>query len=152
VLPCRPDVRLDVVPVDYVADAIVALTSSARALGGTFHLSAGPARSLTIEETVDIVLEAGNRLLVRRGEPAVERPTLVSPEMLAENEELREIFALGEELMASYLPYALREQLFDPASTLEALESALGPCPDPRGYYPTLIEFASAHNFGRTRR
>jgi thioester reductase-like protein len=152
VLPCRPDVRLDVVPVDYVADAVVALTQSDGAIGGTHHVSAGPERALTIAETVDIVLDTGNRLLEARGEPPVERPTLVSPDMLAENAELRELFALGEDLMAAYLPYGLREQLFDPAATLDVLGDALGPCPDPREYYPVIVEYASAHNFGRSRR
>ena len=152
VLPCRPEIRLDVVPVDFVADALVALTSSEAARGGTFHVSAGPDRSLTIADSVDLMLTAGNRDLGASGRPPVERPVLVSPEMLEGSEELRQLFAMGEELMSAYMPYALRETLFDPAGLHELLGGALGTCPNPRDYYPVLVEYANTHNYGRAPR
>jgi len=46
----RPDTPIDVVPVDYVADAVVALSGPSQAVGGTYHLAAGPGGSLTIAE------------------------------------------------------------------------------------------------------
>jgi thioester reductase-like protein len=152
VLPCRPDVRLDVVPVDYVADAIVALTHADAAAGGVFHISAGAERALSIEETVDVMLDAGNEILTRDGQSPIERPTIVSPEMLAESDELREIFELGEELMSAYMPYALQEQLFEPTATHDVLGAALAPCPHPRAYYPAIVEYAIANDYGRTAR
>jgi thioester reductase-like protein len=152
VLPCRPDVRLDAVPVDHVADHLVALTFADATAVGVFHVSAGPAHALTIEQTVDVMLEAGNRMLEARGRPPVPRPTIVSPEMLDGSSELRELFALGEELMSAYMPYGLREQLFDPAGTDDALGGALAECPDPRTYYPVLVEYATANDYGRQAR
>ena len=41
ILPCRPEVRMDVVPVDYVCDALVALGARAEAGGAIYHLTAG---------------------------------------------------------------------------------------------------------------
>lgn len=39
IVPARRDLRVNIVPVDYVADAIVRLTFDPRALGTTFHLT-----------------------------------------------------------------------------------------------------------------
>jgi hypothetical protein len=72
--------------------------------------------------------------------------------MLDGSSELRELFALGEELMSAYMPYGLREQLFDPAGTDDALGGALAECPDPRTYYPVLVEYATANDYGRQAR
>ncbi|NPV09300.1 MAG: AMP-binding protein [Anaerolineae bacterium] len=55
VLPCRPDLRLNLVPVDYVAEAVGRLTLDPRAEGLTFHLTA-PTESLpTARELVAFV-------------------------------------------------------------------------------------------------
>jgi thioester reductase-like protein len=50
--PCNPRARLDVVPVDYVADAVAALAGRAESTGETFHLTAGLGRELRILELI----------------------------------------------------------------------------------------------------
>jgi long-chain acyl-CoA synthetase len=152
ILPCRPEVRLDVVPVDYVADAVVGLAFAPTAAGGTFHLSAGEPAAVTIGETVELLHAAANRHASDHGEPPIAPPVIVSPEMVAGNDELQELYAAGEAVMSAYLPYAITEQVFDPAGTAAVLGPAFRPCPHPRGYYDTLAAFALTRNFGRVAR
>ena len=68
ILPARRSAPVDVVSVDYVADAICALHAMPRAAGGTFHLTAGDGAS-SIGELLDLAVA---RLECRR-------PPLVSP-------------------------------------------------------------------------
>jgi thioester reductase-like protein len=149
VLPCRPNVRLDVVPVDFVADGIVEMLFKRETIGGVFHLGAGPKHAITIDEAIDLVLETGNAILARRNQPPVPRPTIITPEMVEAEPALKELFDLGEQVMSLYLPYALEEQLFDSSATAAVLNHDDFMPPEPRDYFPTLIEYAAAHNFGR---
>jgi thioester reductase-like protein len=48
-VPGYPDAVIDLVPVDYVAEAAVALSFDQRALGGCFHLCAGEKKCVTLE-------------------------------------------------------------------------------------------------------
>ena len=52
-VPASRGARLDIVPVDWVADAIVRLTLDPRASGLTFHLTAGPGSGPTLGEVFD---------------------------------------------------------------------------------------------------
>jgi long-chain acyl-CoA synthetase len=57
ILPANPDLRVNIVPVDYVADAVVRLTFEARAQGLNFHLTA-PYKDLpTAGELAEFVRE-----------------------------------------------------------------------------------------------
>ncbi len=47
-IPCQPRATLDVVPVDFVVDALLALTATKESLGGTWHLTAGRGNELRI--------------------------------------------------------------------------------------------------------
>jgi thioester reductase-like protein len=50
IVPGRPQTPIDMVPVDFVAEATVHLAWSEQAVGRSLHLCAGPARSSTIGE------------------------------------------------------------------------------------------------------
>ncbi len=49
-IPCDPKATLDVVPIDFVADAIVALMQTDEALQHTFHITAGKGAEVRIGE------------------------------------------------------------------------------------------------------
>ncbi len=53
ILPGRSDTQVDMVPVQFVAEATVRLAFESLAAGRTFHLCAGPDRSATIGEIVE---------------------------------------------------------------------------------------------------
>jgi long-chain acyl-CoA synthetase len=57
VLPVRASMRVNFVPVDYVAGAVVSLSFDSRAEGGTFHLTAPSDRLPTASELVALVRE-----------------------------------------------------------------------------------------------
>ncbi len=54
-LPVSPNFRVNIVPVDYVADAVVNLTFNAQAGGLTFHLTSPKEKAPTAKELVDFV-------------------------------------------------------------------------------------------------
>jgi long-chain acyl-CoA synthetase len=52
IIPCRPDLRTNMVPVDYVADAITRLAFDPGAVGLTFHLTVAPEHLPTAKELI----------------------------------------------------------------------------------------------------
>ncbi len=81
ILPANPNLRVNIVPVDYVADSIVRLTFDARAEGLNFHLIA-PYESLpTARELAEFVRAwAKERLNLKLGKPLfVPLPDFAAP-------------------------------------------------------------------------
>ncbi len=66
-IPANPKVRSDMVPLDFVSDAMAYLSGEADTRGKTYHLAAGLARTLPLEEIADIAYE-----IVRAHVPASE--------------------------------------------------------------------------------
>jgi thioester reductase-like protein len=79
-VPGYPDAVLDVVPVDFVADAIAHTIFDDAAIGNTLHLCAGPHGSATIEQIAQRAMEYFNGPQPRYVDPAfffaVVRPIL----------------------------------------------------------------------------
>ena len=155
VLPCQPDVNLDVVPVDFVCDALVAIGARDDSVGRVYHLTAGPGRTLPIEEMVDLAVAEGNRYHREIGGPPIATPTIVSPDVALaasdeDREKLQQLYALGQAVMRTHVPYMLTEQLFDTARTDEALEGTGIACPHLRDYFTTLVRWGVERNFGES--
>lgn len=75
-LPGDPEARLDLVPVDWVARALVALAGEPEAAGGTFHLVAGWGRSVAAGALARRVAEAAGRRRPVRLAPLPAAPLL----------------------------------------------------------------------------
>jgi long-chain acyl-CoA synthetase len=131
---------LDVVPVDYVADALLGLTD-APADGRTYHLTAGR-HAITVGELADLACRATGR----------KPPPRVTADAFAQT---LSATAAGRVLAANlgdYLPYLDVRTTFDAAGA----EAHLGP----RGirvtpvsdYLHRLIAFAQERRWGRLRR
>jgi long-chain acyl-CoA synthetase len=60
-LPVSPNFRVNIVPVDYVADAIASLTFNAQAAGLTFHLTLPNEKAPTAKELVEFVRSWANK-------------------------------------------------------------------------------------------
>ena len=71
-LPARRDAPVDVVPVDYVADAIFALSQAPEAEGATFHLTAG-AHASSVGELVELASAFFERPAPRLIDPSLYR-------------------------------------------------------------------------------
>jgi nucleoside-diphosphate-sugar epimerase len=131
---------LDVVPVDYVADALLGL-SDAPADGRTYHLTAGR-HAITVGELADLACRATGRKPPPRVDAETFAATLsgtAAGRVLAAN--------LGD-----YLPYLDVRTTFDAAGA-EAHLSPRGIRVTPVGdYLHRLIAFAQERRWGRVRR
>ncbi|MEN3282450.1 MAG: hypothetical protein V7607_3590 [Solirubrobacteraceae bacterium] len=144
VVPARRRSPVDVVPVDYVADAVHAIAEAPEATGQTFHVVAG-AQATTVGEIVAMA-EA------RFGTPT---PRLVPPRLyhaIAAPIVAKRAPSSARRLLAStepYFPYFAMRLRFDDARARAVLEPR-GIAPAPlRAYFDRLIDYAVAARWGR---
>jgi thioester reductase-like protein len=145
VLPARRDAPVDVVPVDYVADAIFALSQSREAEGSTFHLTSG-AQASNVGDMVELATAFFKRPVPRMVDPSLYRhmmhPLLVR---IAGDERFRRELAQSE----VYFPYLAMRARFDDRRCRVALRgSNIAAAPLP-AYFDRLIQFAVAAQWGR---
>jgi thioester reductase-like protein len=141
-LPARREAPVDVVSVDYVADAIVALTGAPDAAGHTYHLTAS-ANASSIGELLTLAVR---RLGCRR-------PPLISPRLyrrvlhplLCRVSPRRRGFLRATE---TYLPYFAIAVSYDNARARAALAPAIAPAPL-ASYFDALVDYAEAARWGR---
>ena len=144
VIPARRRAPLDVVPIDYVADAVVALSMHPEAVAGTFHLTAGEHAS-TIGEVGEMAVEGLDRHAPRLVPPRIYR-RIVHPLVVRRvTPSTRRLLERSE----VYFPYFAMRQHFDSARSTALLEP-LGVAPSPLPeYFGRLMEFARAARWGR---
>ena len=127
------DVRLNIVPVDFVVEAMAALAADERAAGETVQL-ADPA-PLTTRELFDVISRnlAGRESLLTIPAPLV-RTTLSIPF----NEKVTGLPRVG-------VPYFFLKQTYDTTRARELLDPHGVACPRFPDYVPALIEFVERH-------
>ncbi len=126
-------VRLNLVPVDFVVSAIATLSEDERALGKTIAL-ADPA-PLTTSELFDEIAQALS------GSTSVVRP----PASLVERSLMMSISPGITGLPHSAVPYFFLSQTYDTAAANELLGPHHLACPDFRSYVGNLIDFVNKH-------
>ncbi len=142
-LPARRSAPLDVVPVGYVARAILALADSAP--GSTFHLAAGPAAS-SIGEVIDRAAELLEQPRARALPPALYRRVVHPLLMRRGGPAQRRWLEQGQ----VFFPYLATRVRFEIEATRAALADAgIGPVPPLASYLHTLLEFAERAEWGR---
>ncbi len=144
-LPARRDAPVDVVSVDYVADAIFALSQAREAEGATFHLTAG-AHVSSVGELVELAAAYFRRPAPRLISPGVYR-RVVHPLLLQAARDERGRRALSRSEV--FFPYFEMAVTFDDRRSRVALRgTGIAPTPLPR-YFDQLVEFALAAEWGR---
>jgi thioester reductase-like protein len=143
VVPAAPAGRVDVVPVDYVADGLVALLDrpASGAPVETFHLTAGD-RAATIAELMDLATAYFDR----------EPPQVVAPGELEQALEERELSPQQEAVIegsAPYFPYLTIQSRFDDRRARRALDPAGLRPPAIGEYFRRLMDFATAAGWGK---
>jgi long-chain acyl-CoA synthetase len=143
-IPARKNAPVDVVPVDFVADGVVALAQHPEASGGTFHLTAGPR-----------VSSVGEIMAMNRGRFDHPSPKLIPPRayrrwvhpvvMKRAAPSTRRVLDRSE----VYFPYFSMRMRFDTARARALLEPMGIAPPALDDYYDRLIEFARAARWGR---
>jgi len=124
-VPAKPDGRVDVVPVDYVADGIFKLVESDAT--GTFNLVSGTGAATCID-LADLACAHFER----------PRPPFVDTGESAG--------AAGDGSGAVYLPYFDMEVVFDDTRTRELLGIEAPPL---RTYFDTLMDYADTARWGK---
>ncbi|HKX29285.1 MAG TPA: SDR family oxidoreductase, partial [Blastocatellia bacterium] len=141
ILPFRPDDRIDIVNVDFVAESIVTIHQKEKPDHGIYHLSSGLG-SQTFKELTDALARAAGR----RGPvylPSLERPFTGINNWLADN--LRgTAVSYGATLLKVFIPYLVWNTVFD--NSRITAETGRRPAPFSQYCYP-LLKFSKAGNF-----
>ncbi len=144
-VPARGGAPVDVVSVDYVADAILALGQTAEAAGATFHLTAGRHVS-SVGELVALASRFFERPAPQLIEPALYR-RVIHPLLLrlSRDERQRRMLRRSE----VFFPYFAASVRYDDRRTRAALHArSIEPSPLP-DYFDRLVEFALIAEWGR---
>jgi thioester reductase-like protein len=139
VLPFRPEDKLDIVNVDFVADAIVALHQKEHPQFDTYHLSSGQA-SQTFRELTD-ALAAARQKLRPLFMPGLAGPFTSMVNILSNR---KGTLGYGASLMRVFLPYLLWNTVFD--NTRVTTELGRKPVPFSQYSYP-LLKFNRENQF-----
>jgi long-chain acyl-CoA synthetase len=144
-LPARREAPVDVVPVDYVGDAIFALSQAPEAEGGTFHLTAG-AHASSVGDLVELAAARFGRAAPRLIAPGVYRRA-VHPLLVRASRDERHRQALARSRI--FFPYFAMRVHYDDRRSRVALAAA-GIRPSPlHHYFDRLVDFALAAEWGR---
>ena len=139
VLPFRPNDKIDIVNVDFVADAISTLHMKENPAHDTYHLSSG-ADSQTFRQLTTALAKARNK----RGPvflPVLEVPFTGAVNVLAKR---KGQVGFGAALMKVFLPYLTWNTVFDNSRVTQEL----GRKPVAFSEYSLpLLRFSRAHNF-----
>ncbi len=138
-LPFRPTDQIDIVPVDYVADAIATLHMKNNPAHEIYHLSAGTSSETFVELTGALAKAQGKRGPVFL--PGLERPSSRMIHALAGR--AGKIGGLAT-LLKVFLPYLVWNTVFD--NTRIIAEMGRSPAPFSQYCYP-LLRFTRENNF-----
>jgi long-chain acyl-CoA synthetase len=143
VVPARRRSPVDVVPVDYVADAVVALAGDVHQPGETFHIVAGE-RATSVDELVHLACSTLKRRPPRLV-PAGLRPILMPLVQRRADPKVRLLL----EASAPYFDYFAMKLRFDDAHARARLESHNLRVPALRDYFDRLVAYARQARWGR---
>jgi long-chain acyl-CoA synthetase len=142
----RPETPVDLVPVDFVADAIEYLSRNEKETGGVFHLAAGPDGTLTIAELAQLCQEYFGGRPARYISPTTffrwVRPVV---DLFIWGKKRRVIQAGGR----FFIPYFNGNPLFDITTCQAALDGSGIVAPSVRNYITVLFDYCVATDFGR---
>jgi len=142
-LPARRSSPVDVVPVDYVADAVFELAREPVNGDTTYHLVAGERAT-----SVGRLIELSARVVGQR-EPVVIPPRLFSrivyPLLVRSSERLRQ----GLERMRVFFPYFAMEVSYENRRARDRLEPAGIAVPPIESYFGNLLDYANRARWGR---
>jgi thioester reductase-like protein len=143
-LPFRPTDKIDIVNVDFVAEAIATLHQKERPEHDTYHLSSGVGSQTFREITKALAGAQAKRAPVFV--PAAERPFAGSVNFLANR---KGAIAKSASLMKVFMPYLTWNTVFD--NTRVTRELGKKPMPFSQYCYP-LLKFSRENNFAYSYR
>lgn len=159
VLPGNPAALFDIVPVDYVADAVYTLSKNPSNAGRCFHICSGVGREASLEDLLDALVNSLDRCCRKR----LPLPEFITAEMfnIAHSsinvafstvdylEKLvgRKIKALDK--VAPYFEYLHGNPRFDTYQTECMLKDSLGVAPHFRDYGQCIFDYCFQTQWGK---
>ncbi|HSE99185.1 MAG TPA: SDR family oxidoreductase, partial [Blastocatellia bacterium] len=140
ILPFRPHDRIDIVPVNFVAETLVTIHQKEKPEHDIYHLSSGTG-SQTFAELTDALAKARGR----KGPafmPWLERPFTSTVNFLANRRGTS--IGYGASLLKVFIPYLVWNTVFD--NTRIVTETGLPPAPFSEYCYP-LLKFSKEGHF-----
>lgn len=141
------ETTLDIVPVDFVADGIEALSRTDSPIGGNYHLAAGPEGVLTIGELATITQSYFG------GRPA----KFMSPKTFWRwGRPVADMFIWGKKRRVIreggkfFIPYFTGNPVFDVSRSHRALAALGVPAPKVQDYFEAILDYAKRTDFGKT--
>jgi hypothetical protein len=147
IAPADPHGVVDIVPLDYTADSVEALSADPVQRGKCFHIAAGPQCCCTISEFLDLAVEV----------MGIRRPILVNPKVffaLVRPFILTVTWGKRREALHKarvYVPYLSYRARFDDTQARAALEPLGVRPPQVRTYFRKLIDYAISTEWGKHR-
>jgi thioester reductase-like protein len=140
-IPARRSAPVDVVPVDFVADSILALEGRPRS---TYHLTAGN-RASSVGELIELGSDAASRPRPRVLPPRLYR-ALIHPLLVRSGSKSRRRALRRSEV---YFPYFSMRTRYENPGACDALAPRGIEVPPLRSYFDRLMGFALAAEWGR---
>ena len=139
ILPLRPEDRIDIVPVDYVAESIVALHQKPNPAHEIYHLSSGTG-SETFEAVTRALADSAGKMQPLFW-PGLERNFTTIVNWLANS---RGPIGRSASLLKVFMPYMVWDTVFENSRVV----AEMGRAPEPfsRYCYP-LLRFSRDHHF-----
>jgi thioester reductase-like protein len=138
-IPADPNAIVDIVPIDYVVDALFSLMHSTKSIGGCFHLASGPESTCTFDEfmkmTADFTHIKPPPYISREAWFYVARPLLRAFMFW---DKRRDTVVKAEN---NYMPYCWSKLIFDKTNTHAALNGTGITTPHARSYFVKLLEY-----------
>lgn len=148
IIPGSRRASLDVVPVDFVCDAIFHIFFKVDGcLGRTYHITTGEKNALTAGEIVDLAVDYFNRLSDGNLIPRVKFVPIKLCKAVKHFLGYRKRRML--ETMEDYVPYIEGKRFFDTANTDEALKETNITPPLYRQYYKILLHYCLLTKWGK---
>jgi long-chain acyl-CoA synthetase len=140
-IPARRSTPVDVVPVDFVADAVLALAGHP---GTTYHLTAGKLAS-SVAELIELGSAAASKPRPRVLPPWLYR-RLIHPLLVRSGSQARRNALRRSEV---YFPYFAMRTRYDNSAARAALAPAGLDAPPLASYFDRLMSYAQAAHWGR---
>jgi len=139
--------NIDVVPVDYVVNAIChILFHATEVVGKVYHLTSGTDAAITAGEIIDLTLEYFNETKVSNIAKTIFIPAIFY------NASKRFYSGTLKKLVKNlevYLPYLLVKRMFDNSNTQNALRGSGIKPPNFKEYYRTVLGYCLIVNWGK---
>jgi len=146
-VPGKPETTLDLVPIDWVDDAMVCIMKRPESVSGVYHITAGPQRAAPLEEVISRAIRYFDH------HTPLKHPRTIEFISREEFEQRRSMMRGREEALMSQLdtllPYVSVDRLFDSRHTDALLKESGLVFPNYGDYAERILAYCVKTNWGK---